>query len=387
MASEYFLLFKTAQAEFRAWEAFSSKAKERVFPIVELTRGRKIPKSGADIDQSAWPTTKGIYNFNRNIEKVRDTFSGSSQIILDVTREESLSCYEIDALSTSDDGYKNWVDFMKTEAEYFQGLIPTLLINPSESENMDAYKSNLTRQLDALMSEFSGVAYRASILLDPEFLYDLILLEETINRHLDAGKRFVIELDHEFIRPGTSLLLAARTIGIIEKITKILPMAELVILSTSFPKFVTDLGDEEEDSFPLEEVFLHEEIAKNKGARTVIHYGDYGSINPIRNDQIIMRSGWRPRIDFPTSEGRIFYYREKREKDDEGVTNSYASHYASVANNVVNDPSFEKLQDCWGVTQIESAAAGHPPGLSPSFWISVRMEIHMRQQVNRLNSI
>ena len=164
-------------------------------------------------------------------------------------------------------------------------------------------------------------------------------------------------------------------------------MAELVILSTSFPKFVTDLGDEEEDSFPLEEVFLHEEIAKNKGARTVIHYGDYGSINPIRNDQIIMRSGWRPRIDFPTSEGRIFYYREKREKDDEGVTNSYASHYASVANNVVNDPSFEKLQDCWGVTQIESAAAGHPPGVSPSFWISVRMEIHMRQQVNRLNSI
>lgn len=50
MASDYFLLFKTAQAEFRAWDVLSSNAKEHVFPIVELTRGRKIPKSGKDIN-------------------------------------------------------------------------------------------------------------------------------------------------------------------------------------------------------------------------------------------------------------------------------------------------------------------------------------------------
>ena len=128
MASEYFLLFKTAQAEFRAWEALSQDAKQHVFPIVEMTRGRKIPKSGKDISEELWSSTPGIYNFSGNVDKVRGAFKESEYIVLDLTREEELTCFEVDALSTSENGYEKWVDFLQSEIENFRNLIPTLLI-------------------------------------------------------------------------------------------------------------------------------------------------------------------------------------------------------------------------------------------------------------------
>lgn len=383
MASEYFLLFKTAQAEFRAWDALSQHAKRSVFPIVELTRGRKIPRSGKGLTVDELSGTEGIYNFSGNVDRIREKFGGSEHVIIDLTREEQLACFEIDDLYESANGYEKWVNFLTNERDNFTNLIPTLLVNPSDGESEEDYKTNIGNQLDNLMTEFSGVAYRVSVLLDPDFLYDLILLKDKINNYLNEKKRFWVELDHEFIRPGTGLLHAARTLGLISRIIEILPGAEIVVLSTSFPRSIEDLGDPEEDSFPLEEVYLFEEIVKNTQQSVAVFYGDYGSINPIRNDLVFAR-GWRPRIDFPTSKKRTFYYREKRTKDKDGVMSSYASHYVSVAKKVVGDSSFEDIQESWGVKQIKSAAGGTPPGKAPSFWISVRMEIHMLQQIKRL---
>tara|TARA_B100001971_G_C18140408_1_gene510073 strand:+ start:525 stop:701 length:177 start_codon:yes stop_codon:yes gene_type:complete len=57
----------------------------------------------------------------------------------------------------------------------------------------------------------------------------------------------------------------------------------------------------------------------------------------------------------------------------------------SVAKKVVSNSSFEDIPESWGVQQIKAAANGSPPGKAPSFWISVRMEIHMRQQIIRLS--
>lgn len=384
MASEYFLLFKTAQAEFRAWDVLSSGAKEHVFPIVELTRGRKIPKSGEDIPEERWPLTEGIYDFDKNVTKVQDTFGECERVIIDLTREPGLTCFEIDALSKSDNGYERWVEFLREKKGNFRDLVPTLLANPSDEEGEEDYKTNIRNQLDSLMQEFSGVAYRASVLIDPEFLYDLIILEDKINGYLDNDKNFWIELDHEFVRPGMGLLHAARTLGVIEEIQKIVPRAQIIILSTSFPNSIEELGDPESDSFPMEEVSLFEEIERNLRPGTIVRYGDYGSINPVRNDQVFARGGWRPRIDFPTSKKRTYYFREKRIKDAKGVASSYASHYVSVANKVVDNSLFEEIPESWGVKQIKSAAAGSPPGKAPSFWISVRMEIHMLQQIKRL---
>lgn len=399
MASDYYLLFKTAQAEFRAWNNLKPSAKSSVFPIVELTRGRKIPRAdknffgeGEHLPEENWVNHTGIYDFFRNVENSREAFIDCEKVIIDLTREDSLSCKEIEDLAISDDGYQKWIDFLNAEKVNYQSLIPTLLVNPSENENEEEYKQNLELQFSAISDEFSGVAYRASVLIDTDFIYDLMLLANRINDALERGKQFWVILDHEFIRPGMGLLHASTTSGLIETITELIPNAQIVILSTSFPKSIIDLGNPDSDSFPMEEIFLFEEIKKNIGERNSIHYGDYGSINPMRND-IVGFSGWRPRIDFPSSvKKRTFYYREKRDVIGEIVEDGnkkkiygpYGSHYVSVANKIVNDDAFEDMPDSWGVAQIKLAKDGTPPGKSPSFWISVRMEIHIMQQLKRM---
>ncbi|MFC4346984.1 hypothetical protein ACFO5Q_03920 [Kordiimonas lipolytica] len=393
MVFNYFLLFKTAQAEFRAWDNLNDDLKPEILPIIEITRGRKIPRSGKDIHESQWPHTPGIYDFEGNWAKVRHYFKECNTVVLDLTREEELSCHELDQLTASHNGYEAWVQFVRNEQENFHNLLPTLIINPAEGETDEEYKANILSQLASHMETFDGVAYRASILIDPDFFYDLLVLKDMINSYLEAGKRFYIELDHEFIRPGTGIVHAARTSELISRIREIIPKAEIVILSTSFPRSVEDIGEAEHDSFSQEEVLLFDNIFKlqqKNNPDEAIHYGDYGSINPIRND-IIFATAWRPRIDFPTSNRRTYYYREKRGKDEDGNKNDYGLHYASVARKVKHDSAYELLPNSWGVRQIELAARSnpplsHPPGKSPSFWISVRMEIHILQQLRRLSS-
>ena len=109
-----------------------------------------------------------------------------------------------------------------------------------------------------------------------------------------------------------------------------------------------------------------------------IMYSDYGSINPIRNDNVIMANGWRPRIDVPL-ETEIFYYRRRK------VPKGYAVTYSLVAVDATRDRRFPSEIKNWGINQIIIAADGASPGSSPSFWISVRMNIYIEQQLRRLS--
>lgn len=379
MANEYFLLFKTAQSENRCWSNFHHPKKNQIVPIIELTRGRKKPKAGKGIPEEQWPSTPGIFDYKKNIAGATENFSSSLTAIVDVTREPSLSCAELSDITVSRNGYSVWRDFCADLRDSgLPNIIPTILVNPSDIETPDEYKQNIIFQFESIIGSFGNAAYRASILHDTEFLYDLILLAPNINAHTSNGRRFLLIIDHEFIRTGMGMLHALRTSQLIQKVREIIPRAEIIVLSTSFPSNVTEIGGAEEGMFRTEETYLYEEIIRQINDNSGIYYGDYGSISPTRNDLVFARGGWRPRIDFTTNDRRIFYYREKREDA------TYAAHYASVAANVANDPKFSKIPNSWGVKQILEAAAGRVPSSSPSFWISVRMEIFLQQQVGRL---
>lgn len=380
MEARYFLLFKTAQAEFRAWRNLESEVRDQISPIVEITRGRKIPKSGKDIDEALLPTVAGIYDLEKNISLVEDNFIHSKQVFLDITREPSLQSYEIGALGNSANGYEKWVDFIDKMKARVPNAFPTLIINPSNEETEDEYKSNLFMQFDKFASKYSKISYRALLLTDSDFLIDIHLLIDRINKYIAEGNEFYLVLDHEFIRSGMGILHALRTINLIVEIRKMVPDVSLVIIGTSFPKNVEELGGEDDGSFPTEENYLYDEIIKQINDNEKIFYGDYGSINPIRND-VVMRGGWRPRIDYTTSDKRIFYYREKR------IGNTYQNHYASVASKIVKDSKFQDISNSWGVQQIKDAAIGKVPASSPSFWISVRMEIFIHRQLENLKII
>lgn len=385
MASDYYLLFKTAQAEFRAWNHAPTDIKDAILPIIELTRGRKNAKVGKEASDEQLRTLAGAYDFNKVVSSVVEAFSDCETAILDLTREDSLTSFEIESLAISDNGYAAWRAFTTGISTKFRALVPTLLINPSDEETPEQYKSNISGQLDWIMSDFSGAAYRVSVLLDTDFLFDLNWLSADVNRHIEQGKRFIVELDHEFIRPRTGILHAVRTSSLVDKILALIPKAEVVVLSTSFPKSIEELGDADHDTFPREEIFLYDQVRTTVAAPDSVYYGDYGSINPIRND-IIASGGWRPRIDFPTASSSTFYYREKRDvlgrtPEGKAIYSDYGKHYARVAKKVRTDPMFELISGSWGVEQIVAAAEVAVPSKSPSFWISVRMEIHLRQTV------
>ncbi|GAA6176244.1 beta family protein [Sulfitobacter pacificus] len=388
MSENYFLLFKTADAEKRAWRNLASERKEALFPIVELTRGKKKPKVGKDKDGKQLPADQlralaGIYGFESNYRSTMELMSPCSELFVDITREPSLSCYETDQLGRSDAGYSAWVDFVVGLHGTWENVLPTLIINPSEDEDEATYVKNVEDQFDAFAAKFTKMAYRVSILEDPDFIYDIALLKERIQAFTDEGGTFFVVLDHEYIRPRNGHIHSKRTSAIITSLVGVTDNVKIVCLATSFPKSVTDIGEEDFDSFPVEEAYLYDMVKKD---HPHIQYGDYGSINPIRNDEIIITQGWRPRIDYVSSyEGlSVYYYREKRlvlgknPATNKNILAPYPRHYTSVASKVRNRfPYYQVLNHSWGCQEIEDAANGSVPSNSPSHWISVRMEIHI----------
>lgn len=395
MSDRYFLLFKTADAEKRAWRNLAEKRKKAIFPILELTRGRKNRGAGKSKDGKSLPAaellaTKGIYGFESNWQSAVALMEPCAEIFLDLTREPSLSCFEIEELGQSANGYVNWTNFVSEARKTAPNIVPTMLVNPSEDEDEATYKTNLEGQFSKFTEDFTKIAYRVSVLEDADFLYDLNYLRSQIEAYINAGGEFFVILDHEYIRPQNGQVHAKRTSKIITSVKAEVPNAQVICLATSFPKSVTDIGDEEHDVFPVEEMYLFETIKKE---HAYLLYGDYGSINPIRNDEIIITQGWRPRIDFVSRrEGmKVFYFREKRDvlgKDPntrKNILAPYSRHYASVARSVISfNPFYENILSSWGAQEIEAAANGVVPSNSPSHWISVRMEIHLVQTLRHL---
>lgn len=152
------------------------------------------------------------------------------------------------------------------------------------------------------------IAYRFSALFDQDFEYDLEILKDEINKYISQGNVFQIELDYEYIRPSTGPLHAVNAASIIAFIKDIVPNSNIVILGTSFPKNVTDIGNDDYDIFSIEEIRLHNEVRRIQNYD--VEYGDYGSINPLRNDvSPPVGVHLRARIDYPTVDNKIYYYR------------------------------------------------------------------------------
>lgn len=349
--NKYALLIKTGDSELRALSKFLDTSS--ILPIIELTRGRK---SKTD--------KEGL--IGKRVEKIKEIFR-DEEIILDLTSDENLSNATIDSYFVPNNGYKNWVDFLisvKNE-KCFKKLIPTIIVN-GEDENL---VDNLKLQASLIAKEFNCMSYRCNI-EDDGCIDDI----EAVKDCLNENESYIV-IDNGYIQPSEVHLCAEKTAALINKIIDIVPNTTLIVASTSFPD---KLPEEDSSTIRLSEIELFNSVKKYLKNTNII-YGDYGSINPIRNDGIVMAHGWRPRIDVPLADS-VFYYRKRRD----GL--EYSTTYSMVAQEVSLDSRFpSNMKDNWGIQQIINAANGASPGSNPSFWISVRMNIHIEQQLKRLN--
>lgn len=361
MDKKYCLLVKTGDAELRAMENTKNSVKQSILSLIELTRGRKVPS------RKGVPEPGEPYPYEKKIERIKTIFGGCD-IIFDVTSDEKLTSKQINDLYDPTGGYSNWVSFLTDlkDSSAFNSISPCIILDSED----DCWEDNLALQVEALSKSFDYIVYRNDIYDD--FCYDDI---EIIKQHLNEAKLLVV-IDCSYVVQSTIPQYVQKVKARLSHLYRILPDdSKIVVSSTSFPNNISEIGDDRTDTFSLSEVILYQDIDDSS-----IIYSDYGSVNPIRNDNVFMARGWIPRIDVPLN-NTLFYYRQRRPSQSDG----YAPTYSAVAKQVVNDSRFPReMNDNWGVMQIIKCASGSSPSSQPSFWISVRMCIHLEMQAKRL---
>lgn len=373
----YHLLLKMGDSEIRAWKHLSSARKAELSVHLEITRGRKRPNK-----DKLEPIE---YNIAKIYSTIAEDFTECKICVVDITREPTLRSSETQALGLSLDGYAAWVAKVHELNTKNAKVRPTLIVNPGENDDYEQYEADIFSQFDAFADQYDLISYRVSVLHDDGFIDDLTMLADRANAFIEQGKRFEIVLDFEFIQASTASLHAAYVAPLISQIRSIIPHATIVSLGTSFPKSVTDVGDEERDEFRLEELELYEAI--NRVQNQPIEYGDYGSINPIRNDTFTPVGQYlRARIDFPTDQKSIYYHRIAPivDPNTRKLLSPRASMYKAAAKRVMADQSHSPLPGSWGYDKIVEAATKAPEGSSPNFWISVRMEMHICRRLDSM---
>ncbi len=364
MNKKYVLIFKTGEAELRALEHTRNAVKKNVLPLIEITRGRKLPT------RKNKPVPNEQYPFDKRILKIKEIFDGRT-VCLDLTSDENLMSKQIAKLYDPSNGYENWVNFLieLKEEEVFEEIIPSIILNVEDDE----FEENFISQVKALKRHFSTLVYRNSI-VDDNCYHDFELIKDEL-----SNLNLVVVIDSEYVAQAAHVRYVEKIFARISNLKGALDSStQYVVSSTSFPNNISEIGEENHDVFSLSEVEIVN-ILQERKLKDII-YSDYGSINPKRNDTVVMARGWIPRIDVPL-ETQIFYYRKRRPK---GIS-KYTDTYTLVAKKVVADNRFPKrMRKNWGVQQIENCANGDAPGSSPSFWISVRMCIHLEQQLYRL---
>lgn len=358
--TDYILITKLGTAEIRAMQNMTDEVKHHVTPLIEITRGRKIPSSRKPEPEEWSP-------FDKFLGQVKEIWRGHD-VIVDLTSWEYLSNVTIDKMFDYANGYEKWRTFIEQldDEACFNSITPCIITNGEDPD----FNTNLREQVSALCERFDAIAYRSSI-ADEMCYKDIETIKDCLN-----SKQLLFIIDAGYVSSISMGSFYNKISKRIENIKPIIPTnTKIVVSATSFPNNISEIGGRDYDEFVLSEVKLHEQFL-GQG----IMYSDYGCVNPQRNDGIVMARGWIPRIDVPLSD-RVFYCRKRRPKG----THKYSDTYNEVAKMTVAKPNFPiDLNHNWGIQQIRACAGGASPSAQPNFWISVRMSIHVETQVRRI---
>ena len=343
---KYFPAFKTTDAELKGFSNLGEQVKDSILPIIELTQSRKTSKNPHR-------------DISRRVQNIRDA-NGDRPLILDLTTEETLINDQIINLYNPENGYSNWVNFLKHVE--LDKIIPCINIIKNTSV------ADIALQATQLERNHGKLAFRVP-LDNPqaiEYVTSIIL-------GLEDPRSLILILNGGFLGQGRSddfLNVMKSHIDKIQDITK----TEMFFIqqSSCFPSSVSSTGyhtSENKGIFSNEDVLCDYLIDENSSLRNIISFGDFASIHPVRYPT---RGGtFIPRIDLPLTDK--FVYRRYRRED---------GGYITAAQKLVSDKEYENI-GTWGDKQIELASQGTPEGLAPVFWIAVRMNIHITKQYLR----
>jgi len=348
----YVPIIKTGDAEIRGVENLTEELKNNITPLFELTRSRrsrKVPEG----------------DIFRRLNRLEEAY-GRRRFIIDLTADPSLSNEQIERLHDSHRGYNSWLRFLVSLQERFREIIPVIQISDIGVDSEAEFYRRIQAQVRALNKYFDIIVYRFPLEYQ-DFKGDIAAICDAI-----SNNKVMCIIDATFIAQNKSNIYSSRALDVINEIEEF-SLWNTALAATSFPRNPAGDGGETEDEFRLEECTFYQEVSDGLEFSPI--YGDYATIHPTRSPQA-GGQGWVPRIDVPTQD-TIFYFRSRRDS----IETSYRPAYIRIGERMCRDERYMRVRNeieaCWGIEQIELAAQGYPQGLSPSFWISVRMNTHM----------
>ncbi|QYJ87524.1 beta family protein [Shewanella mesophila] len=342
----YFPIIKTRDGELRCFEHINDDDFSKILPIYELTKSRKTKKA-PDGD---------IY---RRMSKIAE-IQKKRPFILDLSTDENYTNPQIEQLLSEHNGFKEWQYFL-FDLHSDLNIVPMVHLYEDDNgkfEDVEEFVRSTSVRTDFLAVR---LPYDLS---DKEVEY---YLTPIVNNLSENCKLYVI-LDAEFVRNkpiqdvvDAFLDACSGTKPFEDKIEAV------VMLCSSFPSNVAQTGGED---IAGEFRICEEDIYQGISEEFPIKYGDYVSIN---TEQIEMKGGtFVPRVDIASLNGKSFTYKRYRRNN---------GGYVRAAKHTVIDTTSYKPLGVWADEEIQAAANDNPSGISPAFWISVRMNYYIKSRI------
>lgn len=336
----YYPILKTTVSEMRALKQFDCSDSTIIHPILELTKARK----------SKYDDIGDVY---KRVQEIADIVK-KNDFYLDLTSEESLSNPQIETYFDDFNYFENWRLFIESLIEKGLNVKPII----------QAFDDSSVHDLQNQMQFFSDICGAFAIRLKPEYL------EMDIAQNLlQAAQpfKFTTILDAEYVDKDTivySTSIYSSFLKLCE--ANSLKLGDIIVCSSSFPSMVNHKNMDHGDF----EVFEKDFFTGLSRLFPQLHlkYGDYASVHPFRNE--VTAYNWVPRIDYPTN-NKVIFCRKQRN----------LGGYQDCASRMVATLAFKTDSlTCWGTQEVIDACH-KPNGKSPSYWISVRINIHMERSI------
>jgi hypothetical protein len=367
----YLPALKTRASETRAYAELSDDIKDEILPIFELTgvRGYTYPQKYIDMGM---PDKSRSGDINKKRKELLNLVC-NRPFILDITDDDTLKQDGITKLASSANNYEAWLDFL-TEDEKFKSLvIPTIQFDTRHLPETFEQVKKLNQHFKYVAVKLPTFTFKENIKSENIFNVKNIQANPSIQEIIDrigqvlSLDKLIVILDFGYIKQLDDYKKLIT--DCIDKITGGDKIKALIPVSSSFPTFV----DSSKRTIAAQEQLVFDFISEKMNSNKVFH-GDYASLHPVKYD--ISGGGWIPRIDFISKTNDAINYCYRRSSSD---GKNDATLYSILAQEVLSSPDYTPVQEIstWGDEQIKKRVTDDSFGKSPSFWISVRVNLYI----------
>ncbi|MDP9651131.1 beta family protein [Paraburkholderia caledonica] len=334
----YYPALMSRVAEIQGLRELRDDRKERIVPLFTLGR---------------W---HNAVEFDRAIENCSAAIGEEREYFADLTREVRHQPEAAVQLLSPDDNFSSWREYIGR----FEAAIPVVQIVTGAS------RRQIYRQAQLIERRRGQLAFRVR---NPGAELPLVINALSA---LDAPENAITFIDMKYIR-GAERESAVVAADSIDRIRAEIGGARIVVLSSSFPAYLGDFAEDEDETRGNLQILERQFHAALTADGHDCLYGDYASIHPI------IRGGGGgapiPRIDSANS---ISWHFERRPLLREQRREAYSQCARAL---LERQPEIEEW-DCWGAEMIRQAAGGNPHGLAAGSWIAARVNMHLSQQID-----